>query len=98
MLTLLVVLVVIGVFLLPVSLAVWLWYFHDRHIKPLREEILNIPAKINEGNGGRGVTTSTQEMQIRAAQRPIEVELRMRESRRQLFLDRAHLLSLFRLK
>jgi len=98
MLTLLVALVVIGVFLLPVSLTVWLWYFHDRHIKPLREELLNIPAKINENNRGRGVTTDTQEMQIRAAQRPLEVELRMRESRRQLFLDRAHLLSLFRLK
>ncbi|MDO8591247.1 MAG: hypothetical protein Q7R65_04730 [bacterium] len=94
----LLILIIAAVFLLPLLLASWLWYFHDRYIKKLREELLDIPEKINENNRARGVTTEIQERQIKAAQRPLETELRRRESSRQLFLDRAHFLSLFKLK
>jgi|SRR3989344_840070 len=84
--------------LLPILLSIWLWYFHDRHIARLREELLDIPKKINKNNHGRGITINTQEMQIKAAQKPIEAELKRMGSRRQLFLERAYLISLFKIK
>ncbi|HWB34129.1 MAG TPA: hypothetical protein VG753_02330 [Candidatus Paceibacterota bacterium] len=86
------------VVLTPIILAFWLWFFHDRHINRLNEELHAIPDRINVGNFGRGVTTSVQELQIKSAQKPVEAELQKRESKRRLFLDRAHLISIFKLK
>lgn len=94
----LILIVAAGIFILPILLAIWLWYFHDRHIEYLREELLDIPQRINENNRGRGIVISIQELQIKVAQKPIETELKRKESKRQLFLDRAHLISLFKLK
>ena len=80
-------------FLLKVILFFLLWFKHDRPIKSIHNELLDIPSKINESNRGRGVVTSSQEMQIKAAQGPLEIELKKRQLNRQLFLDRIHLIS-----
>ena len=88
--------VMLIVIFLPFLLAFWLWYFHDRHITRLRNELLSIPERINEEFRGCGATRAGIEPHINAATRPIEVELSRRESRRQLFLERAKLISIFK--
>ena len=88
--------VMLIVIFLPFLLAFWLWYFHDRHISRLREELLSIPERINKEFEGRGVTPAGVEPHLNAAKRPIEVELNRREGRRQLFLGRAKFISFFK--
>ena len=88
--------VILIVIFLPFLLAFWLWYFHDRHITRLRNELLSIPERINEESRGRGATRAGIEPHINAARRPIGVELNRRESRRRLFLDRAKFIPLFK--
>lgn len=95
-LTVLISIMIFVVFLLPLLLALWLWYFHDRHISQLCEELLSIPERINKEFEGRGATRAGVEPHLNAAKRSIEVELNRREGRRQLFLDRAKFISLFK--
>ena len=85
-------------FLLQLAMFIWLWCKHDLPIKRIHEQLLDIPTEINESNRGRGVTTSVQEKQIEIKERPLKIELKRREFRRQLFLDRAHLISLLKIK
>ena len=83
---------------LPILLTLWLWFFHDRHIKRLREDLIDMPNRIQESFRGRGATLNGIEPHIRAAKRPIETELKKRESARELFLERARFISLFKIK
>lgn len=90
---------VLGIyFIIQFLVVVWLWFFHDRHIKRINEELLNVPSKINEAYKGRGATRDGIKPFIKAEERRLEVELQKRELRRSLFLDRAHLISLFKIK
>ena len=98
MIKFLIIITVILIFILPILLTLWLWYFHDRHIKKIHEEILDIPGIINEQSRGRGITTAIADLQIKSAQKPLETKLKRREYKRQLFIDRAHFLSLFKIK
>lgn len=88
----------LGLFGLPILLAIWLWYFHDQHIKRLQDEITDIPSKIRKQFEGRGVTEAGISPHIKGALRPLELELEKRKNARQLFLDRAHLISLFKIR
>lgn len=98
LIAILIILLVICIFGIPIILAIWLWYFHDRHLKILRDEIFDTPSKINEHFRGRGATAARIQPHLNAALRPLEVELKKRESARQLFLDRAHFISLFKIR
>lgn len=83
---------------IPLVLAGWLWFFHDRHIKRLEIELIDLPEKINKQFEGRGATVRGIEPHLNAAKKLIESEIGKRKLARQLFLDRANLISLFRLK
>ena len=85
-------------FMIQVSIVFWLWFFHDRHIRCIHEELLDVPAKITEDCRGRGVTRGGIEPLIRAEERPLGIDLKKRELRRKIFLDCAHLISLFKIK
>lgn len=85
-------------FIIQFFIVFWLWFFHDRPIKHIHEELLNVPRKINETYKGRGATRDGIEPFIRAEEKRFEIKLKKRELGRKLFLDRAHLISLFKIK
>ncbi len=85
-------------FLIQAFLVLWLWYFHDRHIKRIHNELLDIPQKIDNECKGRGVTRAGIEPLIKSQERPLRVELEKREFNRKIFLERVHLIFVFKLK
>jgi len=78
--------------MIKLLLVVWLWFVHDRPIRAIHEELLNVPKKVNEDSRGRGITRSVAELQIKSLEKPLEIELKRKELKRKQFLDRTHLI------
>ena len=90
---------ILGIYaLIQIGIIGLLWLIHDRPLIATRSRIHDIPGEINESNRGRGILHAEQERQINIAQRPLKAELELREYKRQIFLERARLISLIRLK
>ncbi len=89
---------VVGIYFIIRSILIfWLWFFHDRHIKNTNDKLLDVPRKINEDFKGRGATRAGIEPFIKAEERRLEIELKKRELKRKIFLDRAHLILLLKI-
>ncbi len=90
---------VVGLWILiQCILLIWLWLIHDLPLIRIRERLHKIPIEINEQNRGRGILRDEQERQIAIQQRPLKAELELREYKRNIFLDRLHLISVIKPK